>query len=269
MAIPFLTAQWRYLFMVNYEVDPAVLAPYLPAGVELDDWHGKTLASMVGFRFLNTRVLGVPVPFHTNFDEVNLRFYVRRRVGEEWRRGVVFVKEIVPRPWIARVARLLYKEPYVAMPMGHTVEADRKPRPQNGAPGGAPAHSWLVEYTWKHRPPRALRRKLHRLGGLITAPSGDPRPIEPGSIEEFITEHYWGYTRLSATTTAEYRVEHPRWRAWPVAQPYLLCDVKALYGASFEPDLRRRPHSALLAEGSAIKVFLGSKITAKKEQDPR
>ncbi|MDE0204502.1 MAG: DUF2071 domain-containing protein, partial [Candidatus Tectomicrobia bacterium] len=97
----FLSANWRHLVMVNYEVDPNLLRSWLPAGVELDTWQGRTLASVVGFEFLATRVLGVQVPGHQDFHEVNLRFYVRRRVGGGWRRGVVFVKELVPRRAIA------------------------------------------------------------------------------------------------------------------------------------------------------------------------
>jgi uncharacterized protein YqjF (DUF2071 family) len=67
----FLTAEWRYLAMINYEIDPAILLPHVPRGTELDEWQGKTFVSMVGFHFLNTRVLGVPLPFHRNFAEIN------------------------------------------------------------------------------------------------------------------------------------------------------------------------------------------------------
>src|SRR5690606_40211851 len=97
--------QWRRLVMLNYDVDPAVLRPLVPHGVELDTWEGRYLVSVVGFQFLDTRLLGVPVPFHRDFDEINLRFYVRRRADDGWRRGVVFVKEIVPRRALAAVAR--------------------------------------------------------------------------------------------------------------------------------------------------------------------
>src|SRR5262245_53035082 len=120
----FLTAEWRDLAMLNYEIDPAVLASRVPPGCELDTWDGRTFVSVVGFRFLRTRVLGVPVPFHVNFEEVNLRFYVRRKADSEWRRGVVFVKELVPRRAIALVARVAYGENYVAFPMRHSIAAD-------------------------------------------------------------------------------------------------------------------------------------------------
>lgn len=240
----FLTAEWRYLLMLNYEIDPQVLEPLVPAGVELDTWHDKALVSMVGFLFLKTKVIGLPVPWHRNFEEVNLRFYVRRKVEGEWRRGVVFVKEIVPKPWIARVARWLYGEHYVAMPMQHTIE--------NGKGLSAPK---LVEYRWRMRKHWFQSPRLHRLGGLA---AGDLSEIEPGSEAEFITEHYWGYTRLDDHRTGEYEVVHPRWLSWAVEQPYLLCDVKALYGQQFEEALGRRPRSAFLAEGSPVTVKVGA-----------
>ena len=77
----FLTAEWRYLAMLNYEIEPAVLAPFVPQGTELDSFDGKTFVSIVAFLFLDTRIGGIPIPFHRNFEEVNLRFYVRRKSG--------------------------------------------------------------------------------------------------------------------------------------------------------------------------------------------
>src|SRR6185437_11165669 len=101
----FLSAVWRQLAMLNYRVDPALLAPYLPAGTTLDLWRGDAFISVVGLLFDDTRVLHVPIPFHITFPEVNLRCYVRREVGGETRRGVVFIRELVPRAAIAFVAR--------------------------------------------------------------------------------------------------------------------------------------------------------------------
>jgi uncharacterized protein YqjF (DUF2071 family) len=85
----FLTAEWQHLVMLNYEVDAGLLVPFVPAGTELDDWKDKIFVSLVGFLFLNTKLLGfLPIPMHSNFEEVNLRFYVRRHTGakseEEW-----------------------------------------------------------------------------------------------------------------------------------------------------------------------------------------
>lgn len=244
---PFLTADWRYLLMLNYEVPAEVLAPYLPACTTLDLWEGKALVSVIGFLFRKTRVLGIPVPFHRNFEEVNLRFYVRREMGEgqEDRRGVVFIKELVPKRMVARLANLLYGEHYQATPMRHTIEQkDGRLRP-NG----------LVEYGWR------WRGRLQRLGGLA---SGNPIALETGSEAAFVIEHYWGYTKRGERTTGEYRVAHPRWQIWQVDQPYLLCDVRSVYGSDFEPYLRNRPRSAFLADGSGVAVYPGGLLRAPK-----
>src|SRR5689334_2274538 len=104
---PFLRAEWRDLVMLNYESPAGLLDPLVPAGVELDRWRGTLYVSVVGFLFRDTRVLGIPIPFHRTFEEVNLRFYVRRELDGDVRRGVVFVRELVPRRAIATVARLL------------------------------------------------------------------------------------------------------------------------------------------------------------------
>jgi uncharacterized protein len=240
---PFLTAEWRYLLILNYEVEASVLEPLVPAGTHLDLWQGKVLVSAVGFMFLNTRVMGAKVPLHTNFEEVNLRFYVCRDTQEETRRGVAFIKEVVPRPAIAGLARVLYGEKYISLPMKHTIETDRRT--------GRLSKEGLVEYAWQ------FNGKLNRLGALAM---GDPQPLAAGSEAEFILEHYWGYTRLNERQTGEYRVEHPAWNIWPVAQPYLLCNVRAIYGEAFEPFLHHRPRSAFLAEGSPVGVYPGKKI---------
>ncbi len=240
----FLTAEWRYLIMLNYVVEPSLLLPYLPRGTELDDWQGTTYLSVVGFLFLNTRVLGIPIPLHRNFEEVNLRFYVRRRGAEGWRRGVVFIKEIVPRRAIATVARLIYEEPYAAMPMRHRIDIDvnSKTLQENGR----------VEYGWFH----AGRWNMLR---AITA--GAPAPLRTDSEEEFITEHYWGYTARRGNQCAEYRVEHPPWRIWQASEATLDCDVARLYGEGFvKPLSSGKLKSAFVAEGSSICVRTGMRF---------
>jgi|SRR6185369_2870210 len=235
---PFLTAEWRYLAMLNYLIEPAVLAPFVPAGTELDSWQGKTFVSVVGFMFLDTRVLGVAIPWHRDFEEVNLRFYVRRQAADGVRRGVVFIKEIVPRLAIAATARLLYGEKYVALPMRHSLPME----------GTRPTHA---EYLWK------LRGAWHRLRAV---PAGAAVEAAPGSEEEFITEHYWGYSRLRGGGTVEYQVEHPRWRVWQAEAASLECDAAALYGTRFAPVLAAKPSSAFLADGSPVTVYRGEKI---------
>ncbi len=234
----FLSAEWRDLAMLNYEVDPAILRDWVPAGTSLDLWRGKAFVSMVGFRFLQTRVLGIPIPFHRNFDEVNLRLYVRRETSEGVRRGVVFVKEIVPRFAIAWVARNVYNERYIALPMRHRVVP----------PGDAPEAAGQFRYEWRTGP------RWNRLEVGVRG-AAELRPED--SEEAFITEHYWGYARQSDGSTLEYQVEHPRWKVWRAVDSEFDCDVESLYGHKFAPFLRAQPSSAFVADGSPVTVRSG------------
>lgn len=231
----FLTAEWRYLLMLNFSVEPELLRPYVPRGTELDTWNGIAYLSVVGFLFLRTRVLRVPVPFHRNFEEINLRFYVRRRGPEGWRRGVVFLKEIVPRKAIAAVARLRYQEPYVALPMRHRLERENDTLRTGGA----------AEYGCYHQ---------GRWHSIRATSVGAPHALARGSEAEFIAEHYWGYTARRDGRCSEYRVEHPPWRVWDAQEAALDCDVASLYGARFAQPLGVPPRSAFIAEGSPVTV---------------
>jgi uncharacterized protein YqjF (DUF2071 family) len=237
----FLTAEWRHLAMLNYLVEPSVLAPLVPAGTELDRWNGATFLSIVGFMFLDVRILGIPIPFHRNFEEVNLRFYVRRRVQEGWRRGVVFVKELVPRIAIAWTARALYNENYEAVPMNHRV--DRYTSNSRNVAG--------VSYSWQFggQPQRMT---------ILT--EGECESIGAGTQQEFITEHYWGYSRQRGGGTLEYRVEHPRWCVWTARESHLECDTAGLYGEVFRQFLSVPPASAFVADGSPVTVHRGVRI---------
>ena len=242
MAATFLTAEWRHLAMLNYEVDPDLLRPLVPAGTELDAWSGRTFVSVVGFLFLKTKVLGVGIPFHRDFEEINLRFYVRRRMeGEEARRGVVFVREIVPRWAIAAVARWVYGEKYVACPMRSTVEppAGGAGRLSNGWRSGGEEHALDVTF-----------------GGPVALPA-------PGSEEEFITEHYWGYAAQRDGSAVEYRVEHPQWQVWAASDASLSAGVGGFYGEQWAPFLSAEPSSAFVADGSPIVVRRGSRLAAR------
>jgi len=238
-ASSFLTAEWRHLAMLNYETDPRALRSRVPPGTELDSWNGRTFVSMVGFRFLDTKLLGVAVPFHRDFEEVNLRFYVRRKSEEGWRRGVVFVKEIVPRWAIAAVARLCYGERYAALPMRHQLDLA----------GDAVPGDRAAKYEWRWR---------GEWNQLSLRSSGPPSLPERGSEAEFITEHYWGYAQQGSRATVEYRVEHPPWRVWQATEATLRCEVASLYGPEFVACLSGRCSSAFLAEGSPVTVYRGT-----------
>jgi uncharacterized protein YqjF (DUF2071 family) len=237
-AKPFLTAQWRDLVMLNWPVDASLLAPLVPAGTELDLFEGRGYASLVAFRFLDTRVRGVPIPGHRDFEEINLRFYVKRSAGSETRRGVVFIKEIVPRAAIAFVARVLYGEPYVALPTASEVRAD--------AAGKTAGYSWRQgELT-------------HSLSIECGPESAVPAP---DTCEAFIAEHYWGYTARRDGATSEYRVAHPSWAVRAAKAVACKIDAERLYGRELGRALSAPPDFAFLAEGSAIEVYPGRALT--------
>jgi len=236
----FLTAEWRWLVMLNYEIDPRVLEPFVPAGTELDHWQGKTYVSMVGFRFLNTKIFGMTIPFHSDFEEVNLRFYVRRQTRDGWRRAVVFIKELVPRRAIAWTARVFYNENYIAVPMKHEIQREDDGRIRS------------VAYEWGFN---------GRNNSLALSIKGEATVALEGSNEEFITEHYWGYARQRDGGTVEYQVEHPRWRVWSAQSSSFDCDIDGLYGKDFVDVLQGSPASAFLADGSDVTVYQGKRLS--------
>jgi len=236
MTKTFLEAEWRKLAMANYAVDPLLLNPYVPHKTELDIWKGNCYVSLVGFMFQDTRVKGFKIPFHTHFEEVNLRFYVRYHNRGEWKRGVVFIKEIVPKPALTWVANTVYRENYETLPMSHFWNmADS---------------SLTVEYRWKKR----------QWNSFKVVASNDLSPIQSGSEEEFITEHYWGYTRISKERTSEYGVEHPKWEVYPTKDYFINVDFGDVYGKDFDFLKTQTPRSVFLAEGSAIKVMGGRQL---------
>lgn len=238
MAI-FLEAEWRYLAMAHYRVERSLLAPFVPTGTQLDDQGGQTFVTLVAFRFLNTRVLGVSVPLHRNFDEINLRLYVRREADDETRRGVVFIKDIVSVPAIALAARLTYNENY-------EVHATRNAVPRT--PGAVPQR---VRYEW---------RSKSGWNRLAMEAGDGPFVAGPGSREHFLTDRPWGYTRQRDGGTVEYRVDHPPWRIWRARSVEVHCHTAELYGAEFQPVLDAAPDLAIVAEGSPVAISSPQRI---------
>lgn len=219
--------------MANYEVDPVLLADRVPSGTQIDLHEGKCFVSLVGFMFLDTRVMDFLVPFHVNFEEVNLRFYVRRELENEVRRGVVFVKEIVPRMAIAAVARSVYGEPYERWNMSHFRDDEH------------------VRYSWQKG----------SCENTISVERGESLGVPTeNSHGEFIIEHYWGYTKRTGGRTDEYKVEHPKWELFSTSEPHIDVDFGATYGSEFEFLNTESPYSVLLAKGSDIAVYKGEKI---------
>ncbi len=229
----FLSARWLNLALFNYEVDPAVLQKHIPAFTEIDYWEGKAVVSIVGFLFHDTRVAGVKWPLHTHFEEVNLRYYIKRFDGKQWRRGVGFVSEIVPKPMIALLANTLYNEKYSTAAMGHELGGDELTK--------------TVAYDWQ--------KKGQERNTLFVRADAALSEIGVGSQEEFILEHYFGYNEINPRATVEYQVHHPRWQVHQVRDHQLHCDAARLYGADFAPFITRQYLlSVHLAQGSDVWV---------------
>jgi uncharacterized protein YqjF (DUF2071 family) len=231
----FLTAEWKHLVMLSYAVDPALLQPFVPAGTELDSFDGNTYVSLIGFQFNRTRIYGVPIPFHQSFEEVNLRFYVRRSA----KRGAVFIRELVPRFAVAAIARLAFNENYSCVPMSHRLRSTA----ENGVAE--------AEYSWGSAPDRCSLR--------IETEGPSFLPAE-GSASQFVTEHYWGYAAQPDGGCLEYEVQHPRWLIKNAKRADFSGDLSKLYGADMAQALTRDPDSAFLAEGSPVTVFKGTRI---------
>lgn len=236
----FLSAEWRKLIMANYIVDPSLLLKYLPPRTELDLWNGNCYVSLVGFMFQNVKVFGLKIPFHVSFPEINLRFYVRLKENDstEWKRGVVFIKEIVPKPTITFVANTLFREHYATMRMKHLwqISSDKQ----------------IIGYRWK-------RKK--NWNEINVDASTQPVSLIANSEEEFITEHFWGYSsNEKKNKTFEYHVSHPRWNIYKVKNYKIACKFGELYGDTFSGLETKEPDSVFLAEGSPINVFMRKSV---------
>ena len=222
----FLNAYWKNLILINYEVDPSILKPFVPKGTELDLFNGICYVSLVGFMFMNTKVLGLKLPNHINFEEVNLRFYVKHK----GKRGVVFIKEIVPKPLITLVANSIYHEHYQTCKMTHEwTETD---------------NNKYVTYKWEIN---------DRWQSIAVHTEKAPSEIKDGLEAQFITEHYFGYTK-HGDTTYEYEVIHPSWRQLKVIDFKINVDFEANYGSTFKFLNQATPTSTILAEGSEVSV---------------
>lgn len=230
MTNTFLKAEWKKLIMVNYAVESAVVKKYLPYKTELDLWNSSCFISLEGFMFVNTEVKGLKIPFHRNFEQVNLRFYVRFLQGNQWKRGVVFIKEITSKPLVRLVARIAYQEHYETMPLTHRVVSQDD--------------CWQVEYHWKKDSWNSVRISTQ---SECVSPALD-------SEHEFITARYWGYTKSTETETFEYEVEHTPWKIYETKDHSVQVDFGNVYGLNFSFLNQQAPSSVFLAEGSEIMI---------------
>ncbi len=227
----FLRASWENLVMANYEVDPSILKPYLPKGVELDYYKYKTYVSLVGFMFKKTSLFGIPIPFFGSFEEINLRFYVKRVVGNKVKKGVVFINETVPFKIVALLANKLYKEHYISIPTKNSLVLN--------------TISSNIVYEWE---------KNKQWNSISVNADKAKQKIESGSMEEFIFERYFGFTKLDKDNSQEYRIAHPKWMTSNILNHEISCDFGAMYGVTFAHLNSQKPDSVFLAEGSKVTI---------------
>jgi uncharacterized protein YqjF (DUF2071 family) len=227
----FLSARWENLIMANYELNPEVLQAYLPKGVELDLYHDKCFVSLVGFMFKKTSLFNIPIPILGTFEEINLRFYVKRIDGNTIKRGVVFINETVPYKLVAWLANKLYKEHYIAIPTKNSITDSQS--------GKNIRYEWKINKEWNH---------------IAVNSTVESEQMLEGSVEEFIFEHYYGYAKIDSRLTQEYRVNHPRWQVNKVMDYSIHCDFKSMYGDDFSFLANQEPHSIILAMGSEVTV---------------
>ncbi|WP_298224819.1 DUF2071 domain-containing protein [Flavobacterium sp.] len=227
----FLKANWEHIIMANYEIDPEILLPFLPKGVTLDLYQGKAYVSLVGFMFRKTKIFSIPIPILGTFEEINLRFYVQRKEGDTIKRGVVFINETIPYRIVAWMANKLYKEHYTVVPTKHFIgelEGKRQIR-----------FEWLLHQKWNR---------------ILVETSAESNTMPAASFEEFIYEHYYGYTKIDDQTTEEYQLRHPSWKVYEVLNEDIRCDFSAMYGEAFSVLNHTKPTAIFVAEGSSVEV---------------
>lgn len=237
-------AEWRQLLMLSFEIDPDFLKPWVPAGLELSYWKGKTFITLVGLLNRNVRFLGIPVPFHRKFEQVNLRFYVRRKMKDEDRLGVMFIKQVVPRKIVAAGAGRLYREQCVALPMKHDFQfvAGRK-------------DEFYASYSWHFK---------GRWNTLSAKTKGIAHEPKKHSLERFIAERYWGYSGLASSEVLEYQVEHPTWSIRQVGDIVVEGKLSDFYGKTIGLILKSKPDCAFLADGSETRLYAPVKLWSQK-----
>ena len=230
MAI-FLKANWENIIMANYEIDPEILKPFLPKGVELDLYNGKSYVSLVGFMFKKTKLFNVPIPYLGTFEEINLRFYVQRKEDGITKRGVVFINETIPYPIVAWVANKLYKEHYTVVPTRHSIVENSDTK--------------KIKFDW------LLNKKWY---SIYVEASNESQSMKKDTLEKFIYEHYFGYTKIDENNTEEYRLQHPSWKINTVLDSKIDCDFEAMYGKAFSVLNTTKPEAVFIAEGSSVKI---------------
>ena len=232
-----LTCEWRKLAFANYIVPPEILEKYLPAYTKLDYFNGNCFVSLVGFQFQNVQIAGIKVPLHTNFEEINLRFYVKRFDGAQWKKGTVFISEIADKTALSTMANSIFHENYQTLPTKQEVE--------EGDEFLKTRYSWLHDEEWQH-----IEVKSTTIAS----------PMARDSEEEFLLHRLWGYGKHSEKETNEYHFSHPSWHTYGVQEFSIKVDFTRVFGSEFNILSSAIPHSVMLAEGSSVSAEGRTKI---------
>src|SRR5947208_1274723 len=120
---PAMLQSWRDLTFFHWPVHPSVIAPHIPAGLDVDMYDGSAWISLTPFLIDNLRPPLTPgLPWISRFPETNLRTYVRDRTGYG---GIWFFSLEAARAAAVLGARLSYRLPYMWSKMRVQVEGNR------------------------------------------------------------------------------------------------------------------------------------------------
>lgn len=221
---PVFTQSWGDLTMLHWPLDPALVAPLLPAGTVPDVLDGVTYVGLVPFVMSRVRILGTPpLPHLSGFPETNVRLYAVDPVSG--RRGVVFRSLEAARLLPVLAARASYRLPYLwaRMAVRH-------------GPG-------TVAYETSRRWPGP-----RGAGGRVRVRIGEP--VAADELALFLTARWGLFSTWYGGRTAFAPVDHP---AWPLHRAELLDlsdDLVALAGL---PEPEGAPH-VLWSPGVQVRI---------------
>jgi hypothetical protein len=223
-----MTASWKRLINMTYAVSPELLLPHVPAGVTLDCIDGKAFVGLVPFSFENVTMNRLRIPFHQSFPEINLRFYVKHRLG----RGVVFLRECAPKRAVVWLARKKYNEPYCCKKMKEKVRMFT-----DGT--FSVAHS-----LWSN----GIKNTVE-----VTARTTPVFP-DKNSSAHYFKELELGFGIAHNKQTMLYRIHHPEWEVFPVVSYALNMNFGAVFGEKWAFLSAEKPLDVSLVKGSAVTV---------------
>lgn len=217
------TQGWRDVTFLHWAVDPALVAPLLPAGARPDEFDGASHVGLIAFRMRRIGLLGAPgLPYLGSFAETNVRLY---SVDEQGRRGVVFRSLEAERLLPVLAARWVARLPYLWSRM--RVE-------RNGD---------LVTYRSSRRWPGP-----RGAGGTIAVRVG-ARLTGPHPLALFLTSR-WGLHQTTFGHLAYWPNEHP---AWPLHDAELLGLTDDLVAVAGLPSVGGAPDSVLFSPGVDVR----------------